>query len=114
MARTAARPKTRRRKASGQKPARGRPTLTWSNRVTRESNALDLDTGVFTWNDPKRIAASLRRSAEQSHRRKAEPYRSALSMLVFYINRAGKNLPASRRRTLEQAKIELRKQFGRE
>ena len=82
--------------------------------MTKESNALDLDAGVFTWNDPKRIAASLKRSAEQSHRRKAEPYRSALSMLVFYINRAGKNLPASRRRTLEQAKTELRKQFGRE
>jgi len=113
MARTAARPKTPRRKASGQKPAR-RPTRTWSNRVTKESNALDLDAGVFTWNDPKRIAASLKRSAEQSRRRKAEPYRSALSMLVFYINRAGKNLPASRRRTLEQAKTELRKQFGRD
>ena len=114
MARTAARQKTPRRKASGQKAARRRPTRTWSNRVTKESNALDLDAGVFTWNDPKRIAASLKRSAEQSHRRKAEPYRSALSMLVFYINRAGKNLPAGRRRTLEQAKTELRKQFGRE
>ena len=113
MARTAARPKTPRRKTSGQKPAR-RPTRYWSNRVTKESNALDLDAGVFTWNDPKRIAASLKRSAEQSQRRKAEPYRSALSMLVFYINRAGKNLPASRRRTLEQAKTELRKQFRRD
>ena len=113
MARTAARPKTPRRKAGGQKTARRRPTRYWSNRVTKESNALDLDAGVFTWNDPKRIAASLKRSAERSHRRKAEPYRSALSMLVFYINRAGKNLPASRRRTLEQAKTELRKQFGR-
>jgi Protein of unknown function (DUF3175) len=113
MARTVARSKTPRQKASGQKPAR-RPTRSWSNRVTKESNALDLDAGVFTWDDPKRIAASLKRSAEQSHRRKAEPYRSALSMLVFYINRAGKNLPASRRRTLEQAKTELRKQFGRD
>ena len=113
MARTAARQKTPRRKASGQKPAR-HPTRYWSNRVTKESNALDLDAGVFTWDDPKRIAASLKRSAEQSHRRKAEPYRSALSMLVFYINRAGKNLPASRRRTLQQAKTELRRQFGRE
>ncbi len=106
--------RTARRKASGQKAARGRPTRYWSGRVTRESNALDLDAGVFTWNDPKRIAASLKRSAEESHRRKAEPYRSALSMLVFYINRAGKNLPAGRRRTLQQAKTELRKQFGRE
>jgi hypothetical protein len=67
--------------------------------VTRESDALDLEGGVFSLKDPKRIAASLKRS-ERSRRRKAEPYRSALSMLVFYINRAGKNLPASRRRTL--------------
>ncbi|MGO9699127.1 MAG: DUF3175 domain-containing protein [Xanthobacteraceae bacterium] len=114
MARTARRQKKAARKPASKTAARRRPTRTWSNRVTRESNALDLDAGVFTWNDPKRIAASLKRSAEQSHRRKAEPYRSALSMLVFYINRAGKNLPASRRRTLQQAKTELRKQFGRE
>jgi hypothetical protein len=86
----------------------------WSARVTRESDALDLDRGVFTKRDPKRIAASLKRSAERSHRRKADPYRSALSMLTFYINRAGKNLPASRRKTLERAKGELRKQFGRD
>jgi Protein of unknown function (DUF3175) len=85
----------------------------WSGRVTRQSNALDLEEGVFTWDDPKRIAASLKRSAELSKRRKAEPYRSALSMLIFYINRAGKNLPEERRKTLEQAKIELRKKFGR-
>jgi phosphoenolpyruvate carboxylase len=82
--------------------------------VTKESDALDLEGGVFTLRDPKRIAASLKRSAQASHRRKADPYRSALSMLVFYINRAGKNLPATRRRTLEQAKTELRRQFGRE
>ena len=82
--------------------------------MTRESDALDLEAGVFGLKDPKRIAASLKRSAEKSRRRKAEPYRSALSMLVFYINRAGKNLPASRRRTLERAKSELRRQFGRE
>lgn len=94
------------------KPARKR-TSRWSARVTRESNALDLSRGVFTWKDPKRIATSLKRSAEESDRRKAEPYRSALSMLIFYINRAGRNLTASRRRTLEQAKVELRKQFGR-
>jgi hypothetical protein len=82
--------------------------------VTRESDALDLEGGVFSLKDPKRIAASLKRSAERSRRRKAEPYRSALSMLVFYINRAGKNPPASRRRTLERAKGELRRQFGRD
>jgi len=86
----------------------------WSGRVTRESNALDLEPGVFTWSDPKRIAASLKRSAKRSRRRKADPYRSALSMLIFYINRAGRNLPAGRRKTLQRAKAELRKQFGRE
>jgi Protein of unknown function (DUF3175) len=85
----------------------------WSGRVTRESDALDLRGGVFKLKDPKRIAKSLKRSAEKSHRRKTGPYRSALSMLIFFINRAGRNLPASRRRILEQAKIELRKQFGK-
>ena len=85
----------------------------WSARVTRESDALDLKQGVFAGEDPKRIAASLKRSAERSRRRKASPYRSALSMLTFYINRAGKNLPAHRRRILRQAKVELRKKFGR-
>ena len=82
--------------------------------MTRESNALDLDNGVFTWKDPKRIARSLKRSAEHSHRRKADPYRSALSMLVFYINRAGRNLPQSRKKVLERAKSELRKLFGKD
>src|SRR5215831_6289218 len=85
----------------------------WSQRVTRESDALDLSKGVFTWKDPKRIAASIKRSAEHSRRRKADPFRSALSMLTFYLNRAGKNLPAGRRKTLMQAKDELRRQFGR-
>jgi len=85
----------------------------WSQRVTTHSNALDLDRSVFTWSDPKRIARSLKRSAERSRRRKADPFRSALSMLTFYINRAGRGLPAGRRRTLEKAKIELRRQFGR-
>jgi hypothetical protein len=103
-----------RRKSSRAQTTRRNSTRTWSGRVTRESNALDLEGGVFTWKDPKRIAASLKRSAEESHRRKAKPYRSALSMLIFYINRAGKNLPVGRRRTLEQAKVKLRKQFGRD
>jgi hypothetical protein len=85
----------------------------WSSRVTQTSNALDLEQGVFQKSSAKAIAQSLKRSAEHSQRRKAEPYRSAMSMLVFYINRAGKNLPASRRRTLEQAKDELRALFGR-
>jgi uncharacterized protein DUF3175 len=86
----------------------------WSGHVTKTSDALDLDRGVFTWKDPKRIAASLRRSAQRSSRCKADPYRSALSMLTFYINRAGKNLPAARRTTLQRAKGELRRQFGKE
>lgn len=86
----------------------------WSGRVTRESNALDLEEGVFTWGDPKRIARSLQRSAENSKRRKSSPYRSAMSMLVFYINRAGKNLDKKQLKVLEQAKVELRKLYGRE
>jgi hypothetical protein len=105
--------KPARRKSSRPRTGKRATRRYWSGRVTRESDALDLRSGVFTLKDPKSIAASLKRSAERSPRRKAEPYRSALSMLVFYINRAGKNLPASRRRTLERAKAELRKQFGR-
>ena len=85
----------------------------WSQRVMRESNALDLKRGVFTLNNPRRIAASLMRSARASKRRKAEPYRSALSMLTFYINRAGKTLPASRKKKLMQAKEELRAHYGK-
>ena len=99
--------------ATTKRRRRARPTRRWSARVTRRSNALDLDPGVFTWKDPRRIARSLKRSAERSGRRKAEPYRSALSMLVFYLNRAGKRLPATRRRTLERAKGELKRAFGR-
>jgi len=86
----------------------------WSARVTRESNALDLKKGVFSSKDPKAIARSLKRSATQSKRRKADPYRSALSMLTFYMNRAGKNLPASRKKVLQRAKGELRHAFGRD
>ena len=85
----------------------------WSQRVTETSNALDLDRGVFNWSDPKRIARSLKRSAEASHRRKASPFQSAMSMLNFYINRAGRDLPAKQKRVLTKAKSELRKAFGR-
>ena len=85
----------------------------WSADVTRRSNALDLEGGVFTWSDPKRIARSLRESAEQSSRRKGTPFQSAMSMLNFYINRGGSNLSAGQRRTLEDAKEELRKLYGR-
>ena len=85
----------------------------WSQRVTESSNALDLEAGVFTLKDPRRIAESLKRSAESSKRRKSEPFRSAMSMLVFYINRAGSQLPKAQRARLEQAKDELRDLFGR-
>lgn len=101
------------RKTAGRKGARKPATSYWSGRVTRESDALDLEKGVFTGSDPKRIAASLKRSAERSKRRKSEPYRSAMSMLTFYLNRGGKNLSQSRKRVLERAKAELRHQFGR-
>jgi Protein of unknown function (DUF3175) len=114
MPRTASRRKSTPRRPARRKAAPRKNTRYWSGRVTRESDALDLDKGVFSSNNPKAIAASLKRSAERSRRRKAAPYRSALSMLVFYINRAGKKLPASRRRTLERAKTELKRQFGRE
>jgi hypothetical protein len=86
----------------------------WSQEVTEHSNALDLEGGVFTLDDPKEIAASLKRSAEHSERRKADPYRSAMSMLTFYENRAGKGLSESRREILDRAKDELRALFGRE
>lgn len=85
----------------------------WSQRVSESSNALDLEPGVFTLNDPREIAASLKRSAEASTRRKAAPFRSAMSMLNFYINRAGRQLAPEQRVRLEAAKDELRELFGR-
>ncbi|CAN5440657.1 DUF3175 domain-containing protein [soil metagenome] len=86
----------------------------WSSEVTEHSDALDLEEHVFEQDDPRKIAASLKRSAEHSKRRKAEPYRSAMSMLTFYINRAGKNLPAKRKKVLEDAKDELRRLYKRD
>ena len=85
----------------------------WSQKVTKTSFALDLEEGVFTWQDPQKIAASLKQSAEGSSRRKASPFRSAMSMLNFYINRAGKKLDPKQKEILEQAKDELRKLFGK-
>lgn len=85
----------------------------WSQIVTKQSNALDLEPGVFTWKNPKRIALSLKRSALKSTRRKAPPFQSAMSMLNFYINRAGKNLEPKQKKVLERAKEELRRLFGR-
>lgn len=86
----------------------------WSAKVTRESHALKLDEGVFTWKDPAKIARSLKRSAETSRARKTDPYRSAMSMLTFYLNRAGQSLPRAQENVLERAKSQLRKQFNRE
>ena len=85
----------------------------WSQRVTEKSNALDLEQGVFSRNDPRSIARSLKRSADRSQRRKSEPFRSAMSMLTFYLNRAGKKLSRTRRKRLEAAKEELRDLYGK-
>ena len=85
----------------------------WSGRVTRESHALELEDGVFTWKDPASIARSLQKSAEASTGRKTTPFSSAMSVLVFYINRAGSNLDDDQKDVLEQAKSELRKLYGR-
>ena len=101
------------RRAKTPKPAKPAKRKYWSADVTRKSNALDIEHGAFALSDPKKIALSLKRSAERSERRKAGPYQSAMSMLNFYINRAGRNLPVSRKRILAQAKTELRKLFHR-
>jgi hypothetical protein len=86
----------------------------WSLKVTQTSNALDLETGVFSKKDPRDIARSLKRSAERSHRRKSAPFASAMSMLTFYVNRAGKTLSKQTRRRLERAKEELRSLYRKE
>jgi hypothetical protein len=85
----------------------------WSQKVTRTSNALDLEPGVFAWTSPRRIAVSLKRSADESNRRKGTPFQSAISMLNFYINRAGRKLPPARKKILQRAAVELRRLFGR-
>jgi hypothetical protein len=94
--------------------SKSRNARRWSAKVTETSDALDLEPHVFEGRDPKAIAASLKRSAEHSRRRKGTPFQSAMSMLTFFINRAGKGLPADRKQTLERAKDELRRQFGRD
>ena len=86
----------------------------WSGRVTRQSDALDLESEIFKSTSPRRVAASLKRSAEASERSKGTPYQSAMSMLSFYINRAGTNLGKEQKNVLERAKLELRKAFGRD
>lgn len=100
--------------AQARKPGRpAKPQARWSQRVTQDSNALDLEPGVFTWDDPLAIARSLKLSAERSQRRKTSPFGAAMSMLSFYVNRAGRQLPADQRARLEAAKDELRALFDR-
>jgi hypothetical protein len=101
-----------RRRRPKAKPSAKR-TGKWSATVTQKSDALDLERRAFTFRDPKRIARSLKHSAERSKRRKASPFQSSMSMLNFYINRAGRNLPASRKRILDRANEELRRLFDR-
>jgi hypothetical protein len=96
--------------ASAKRPSRRKR---WSARVMRDSNALDLESAVFKKQSAKEIARSLKRSADRSKRRKSSPFRSAMSMLTFYVNRAGEKLPASRVKMLNAAKNELRKLYGR-
>jgi hypothetical protein len=103
-----------RRVSARKKTTRKAAPKRWSQRVTKESDALDLKRGVFKLTSAKKIAASLKRSAEHSSRRKSGAYRSALSMLTFYINRAGKTLPKTQRDRLERAKLELKHEFGRD
>jgi len=113
-ARKTARGKTSARRSTTRRPSKRAAPKRWSQRVTRESDALDLKRGVFKLTSARKIAASLKRSAEHSSRRKSGAYRSALSMLTFYINRAGKTLPKTQRTRLERAKVELKRAFGRE
>jgi hypothetical protein len=113
MTASSSKTKTARRKTAHRKSAK-RSTKKWSARVTERSDAMTLEDSVFKQRSPSAIAQSLKRSAERSHRRKSPPFRAAMSMLNFYINRAGKNLSASRKRTLERAKDKLREAFGRE
>jgi hypothetical protein len=107
-------PASKSRHPAKKRPAHRAEKKYWSADVTRNSDALDLESDVFKKRNPADIASSLKRSAEHSRRRKASPFQSAMSMLTFYINRAGKNLSASRRRTLDRAKDELRKAFGKD
>ncbi len=103
----------RKRKGTKRKTGATRRARRWSQRVTETSDALTLEEGVFTKPTPRAIALSLKRSADRSKRRKSDPYRSAMSMLVFYVNRAGKGLSAARKRKLEAAKDELRDLYGK-
>src|SRR5262245_40237380 len=98
------------RRTKSKRSKRGRR---WSARVTRESDALTLEKGVFTRSSPDKIARSLKRSADRSRRRKSNAYRSAMSMLTFFINRAGTGLSATRKKKLQKAKGKLRALYGK-
>lgn len=111
---TPKKPATAHKSSTRKKSAKKTAPKKWSHHVMETSDALDLQSGVFKSKDPKKIASSLKRSAEKSKRRKSTPYQSAMSMLNFYINRAGKHLSAKEKQPLEKAKPELRKLFGRE
>jgi len=100
-------------KSAGKRARPPRRVRRWSSEVTERSNALDLEKDVFKQRSARAVAESLRRSAEQSQRRKGTSFQSAMSMLTFYLNRAGRNLDASRRRLLDRAKHELRRLYGR-
>jgi hypothetical protein len=102
------------RRSPARRPPPKRASKRWSQRITKESDALDLEHGVFKQTSARKIAASLKRSAERSRRRKSGAYRSALSMLTFYINRAGRNLPKSQKDRLQRAKVELKQLFAKE
>ena len=106
--------KRKRKKSKTKRRSSKRKGRRWSQRVTETSDALTLEEGVFTKGGPRAIARSLKRSAERSKRRKSDPYRSAMSMLVFYINRAGKGLSKTRKAKLEKAKDELRDLYGKD
>jgi hypothetical protein len=110
----AKRKRSKRKKAKSKRKTSRREGKRWSQRVTQESHALILEEGVFTLDSPRAIAASLKRSADASRQRKSDPYRSAMSMLVFYINRAGKGLSRTRKQKLEKAKDELRGLYGKD
>jgi hypothetical protein len=110
---TKAKTKTKTKAKTARRKTAKRPVKKWSGAVTENSDAMDLKHDVFKQRSAVAIARSLKHSAESSHRRKSPPFRSAMSMLTFYINRAGKNLSPSRQRTLDRAKDELRKAFGK-
>jgi hypothetical protein len=101
------------RKSAPKKAKKAAPKR-WSKKVTETSNAMDLEKDIFKSKEPKKIAKSVKHSAEKSKRKKAGPFQSAMSMINFYENRGGKNLSAAQKKVLDKSKNELRKLYGRE